>query len=82
MIIFEYPIGSFKYKRKNLFTNESDLTASNRFFGSSLNFLGGKKFKIENHKTKNWRVFYLVNENSKRYLFKSEDDIHCIIKKQ
>lgn len=42
---------------------------------------GGKQFFIENPKTRGFRRFRLYKENNEMYLFKSEDDIHCIVYK-
>jgi len=64
---------------KTLYGNEKDLYVPN-FAICFPN--GGRQFYIVNQQTNQFRRFRLVLQNDKVYSFKSEDGIHCIIKKE
>ena len=42
----------------------------------------GRQFYVENEKTRNFRRFRLATETVDEWIFKSEDEIKCVVKKE
>jgi hypothetical protein len=73
-----YDIKLFKYDKDQriLSANANDLHVPGYIPAFPNN---GKQFFIENTKTKGFRRFRLISENSSMWIFNSEDDILCFI---
>lgn len=81
MAEFWYNIEQFEYNRENkvLCAEESHLL----HYGCVVTFPNqGRQFFVINKNTNNFRRFRLKHDEKEKWIFESEDNIICIVKKE